>query len=92
MDSRDRTLAAPVDERRHSAASTVTAIGEKPLRLSRGTIFTAMDRGDSRGGQPHPHESVKVGLPAATIVGPKAGRRFRIKCNERVSHIIANLE
>ncbi len=82
----------PVDERRHSAARTVTAMGEKALRISRGAIFTAVDRADSRAGKPHPREPVEVGLPSAAIVGSKASRRFRIKCDERVSHIIANLE
>ena len=68
------TLGDPVDERRHSAARTVTAMGEEPLRIGRGTVFTAMDRSDPRGGQPHSREPVQVSPPSAAIVGPKASR------------------
>ncbi len=86
------SLGDPVDERRHSAARTVTAMGEEPLRISHGAVFTAMDRGDPRSGQPHSREPVQVSLPSAAIVGSKTSRRFRVKCSERVAHIITDFE
>ena len=67
-------------------------MGEELLRVRCGAIFTAMDRGNTRGRQPHPREPVQVSLPSAAIVGSKTSGRFRVKCGERVSHIITDFE